>query len=72
MDFDHPLVLISGADVAHEVARQLIMVMMSLEEIVEAEVVSIFNEIAQKRDEMSCAYFFLIIYIGLTTHNTYF
>ena len=69
MDFSHLPVLVSVASVAHvaeEIARQPIMVLKILEEIVDAGVVSALNKIQQKRDEMSCAYG-LMIHIGLTT-----
>ena len=58
--------LISAADVAREVARQPIMVLMVLEEIVEEGVVFASNKMAQKRDYMSCVYC-LVKYMGLTT-----
>ena len=58
--------LIFGADAAREVARQPIIVLKVSEVIAEASVVAAFNKIAQKRDEISCAYY-LMIHIGLTT-----
>ena len=46
MDFGDPPMLISTANVIQEVVRQPIMVLMVLEEIAEAGVISIFNMIA--------------------------
>jgi len=64
-------VLIFGADAAQEVAMQPIIVLKVLELIAEAGVVAAFNNIAQNRDEMSCAYCLIIHKISDSQH-TYF
>jgi len=69
-DFFHFPMLIFGADAAQEVARQPIIVLKVLEVIAEAGVAAAFNKIAQKRDEVSCAYYSIIHTISDSQHDT--
>ena len=63
--------LISRADAAQEIARQSIMVMMVSEDISEA-VVSVFNRMVRKKDEMRCILSNISSNRSDLEHDTYF
>ena len=70
-DFVHPPVLITGANMAQEIARQPIIVLMILKDIWEA-VISVFNMMVKKKDEMSCILFSSSNNRSDSQHDTYF